>query len=1177
MLQTPSDFRLQAALLILCICSICIGLLSFTVGTLAVPGIPERLIVTPSVAPVVMVGGFALLALAYERKKSRILAGGVLATIGSYGVLCHLGGFGTVSGKLRDVHLFLALTPSLAVLVMAVVCFTGLRSRGGRRIGIVAGCTGVMAGITVLLRYVQQDSNDLVDELVGGVSEMAGVLCLAFGGMLLTLVHRQRTIRLRPQRQTFLVGSLGVVGTFLLFLMANWGVHMDRHQSAQLMLKHYASTLEHGLHSHVQLLERAAERLLSLHSGSQGNSLQGQAQTYFQDTPALNALAILTAGGGILWQSAKTERDLRWVTEHGIRPEVLSGLSEAGRDPLRKNWFFPDAENPLSALVFVTVGNRSHDYFVASLNLQALLDYEVPDRDAQFSVMILPPGHSAMSVSDAGASGVPEIFESEKINLGRGEGLTLVARAGPPDLLSFQGFFPIVLLGFGLVMSYLLIMGRSLLGAYRAQARELSVAEQQFRSLFSQSPDAVFAVDERGYYRSLNSMAERIVKLGIDDVGTTHFRDVLDAGQMSQQDRERFESAFRNAASGQTQSFEISFTSPDGSESRDYEADMLPVLVDGTVSGVFIIGKDITERLKAQDSERILKRSLESSDTGVIVVDHRTADLPVVFVNPAFCQMTGYSESELLGATVKLLAGPETDRKDIELIDRATQAGQPLSLTMKSYRKDGTPFWNQVSLAPVTDDHREVTHYTAITRDISERKEQEGRLAYQATHDALTGLGNRALFEDRLEHDFSLAKRYGKLLAVLFIDLDEFKPINDTLGHKIGDQLLISVAVRLKRILRPTDTLVRFGGDEFVLVLPNLGHAREAEEVAERILGELSKPHVVGRHELHVSASIGISLLADGMEYSERLLQQADMAMYKAKQQGRDTYEVYSPDLDDSLSKRVVLRNDLQEALKTNQLFVHYQPQVNLHGILCGLEALVRWKHPTKGYISPAEFIPVAEETGQIIQIGKWVTAQACKDARYLVERGLLKGRMAVNLSPMQFHRPNFLTTVQEILEETGLSSEFLELELTEGILMKDTESAIRILNALADLGIATAIDDFGTGFSSFGYLRDLPVDKIKIDRSFVSQIATSEKDAAVCKGVISLTRDMGLKVLAEGVETKEQATILSDYGCAVFQGYYFAKPMALKELTFWLTDARDEDRDLGAQGAPLGSTIKGF
>lgn len=834
-----------------------------------------------------------------------------------------------------------------------------------------------------------------------------------------------------------------------------------------------------------------------------------------------------------------------------VKPKVLSWMRRVRGLQATNTWLFPDAENPFKALLLITT-NQSEEQVLTVFDIDVLLSYEAPHSGHDFDLSLLPADNAYGLGAIDDSQRDPEIHETLAVEIGKNASVLLSARAGPPDLLSWRGLFPVAIFVFGLWMSYLLIMGKNLLGGYRDQARRLSIAEQEFRSLFSQSPDAIFAFDKHGYYLELNAKAKEIVGLDDSDVGVTHYQSVIEAGVMSEDDQRLFVTAFGNAAAGHTQSFEVRYTSPDGTEPRDYECDLLPIMVDGSATGVFIIGKDITERLQAQESERVLKRSLESSDNGVVVVDHRAEHLPVVFVNSAFSRITGFSEAEVLGAPVNLLIGPETEKSDIQLITEAVNAGKPLSLTMKSYRRDGMPFWNQVSLAPVRNNHREVTHYTAIMRDISEKKEQERRLAFQATHDALTGLGNRALFEDHLEHDFSLAKRKEQLLAVLFIDLDEFKPINDTLGHKVGDELLISVARRLGSAIRPSDTLARFGGDEFVLILPDLGEIHEAEQVAERILEELAQPHMIAAHELYISASIGISLLSGDVDQPEKLLQQADMAMYKAKQQGRDTYEIFSPDLDNKLSRRVVLRNELQEAIKFNQLFLYYQPQVDEAGNLCGLEALVRWKHPQKGFISPADFIPVAEETGQIVQLGKWVTTQACRDALKLRDMGILKGRMAVNLSPLQFHRPSFLSTVRGVLENTGLPAECLELELTEGILMKDTDGAVNILHALSGMGIATAIDDFGTGFSSFSYLRDLPVDKIKIDQSFVDRVTTNDKNAAVCKGVISLAREMDLRVIAEGVETKEQVEFLSENGCRAFQGYYFARPMPFDDLVEW-------------------------
>ncbi|WP_394424332.1 putative bifunctional diguanylate cyclase/phosphodiesterase [Vreelandella stevensii] len=436
-----------------------------------------------------------------------------------------------------------------------------------------------------------------------------------------------------------------------------------------------------------------------------------------------------------------------------------------------------------------------------------------------------------------------------------------------------------------------------------------------------------------------------------------------------------------------------------------------------------------------------------------------------------------------------------------------------------------------------------------------ERHNHQQTLLFHATHDTLTGLGNRALFEDRLCHDVALAKRHHQQLAVLFIDLDDFKPINDTLGHAVGDQVLIQVARRLEALIRPSDTLCRLGGDEFVLLLPDLVNAQSAEEVAERLLVELARPYRIERHELYLSASIGIALSDETLEQPAALLQQADMAMYKAKQQGRNTQQTFTQDINHRLSQRVTLRNELQEAMAQEQFELHYQPLLTREGKIHGFEALVRWNHPIKGAISPGLFIPIAEETGQIIGLSAWVMERAAKDFCLLQSRLDGQPRMAVNLSPLQFHRPSFLNTLRQTLADTGLSPSALELELTEGILMNDTEAAIETLNALRELGVSIAIDDFGTGFSSLSYLRHLPIDKIKIDRSFIVNIDHHRKDAAVVQGIIALAHHLDLTVVAEGIETEAQHQQLLALGCDVLQGYLFARPMPFDTLQAWLAE----------------------
>ncbi|MGM0703274.1 MAG: EAL domain-containing protein [Pseudomonadota bacterium] len=592
-------------------------------------------------------------------------------------------------------------------------------------------------------------------------------------------------------------------------------------------------------------------------------------------------------------------------------------------------------------------------------------------------------------------------------------------------------------------------------------------------------------------------------------------------------------------------------------KSGDIYAELLTISAvydkSGEVKNYIAIFSDITQRARSEQELRLLERSLASTKDAVAIMEVKKSKASLKYVNPAFLKLTGYQRRQVMDYFPMFLFGESTDVRQVEKIRSAMRQGTPHTTTLTAYHRDGSAFWCQLSLSPVTDSRRHITHYVVILNDITRQQEQQRQLAHQATHDALTGLGNRSLLEDRLSHDVALAKRHNTHLAVLFIDLDEFKPINDTLGHRVGDQVLVSVAVRLRKDRRASDTVARFGGDEFVLLLPDLVNGHDAEHIAEKLLETLNLPHRIGDKELHVSASIGIAYLTEELKDPEWLIRQADMAMYQAKQQGRNTYSVYEADEDQHLSQRVQLRSQLQEAIEKEQLILHYQPILDTHNRVVALEALVRWQHPTQGFISPGDFIPLAEETGQIIPLSRWVKERACRDTKTLIDAGLFQGRVAVNLSPVQFHRPQFLEGLRDTLANTGLPAKHLELELTEGILMRDSEGAIDQLHALAAMGVTTAIDDFGTGYSSLSYLKNLPVHKVKIDRSFVSQIVDSRSDMAICQGVLTLAGELGLAVVAEGIEAERQRDILVRMGCPLYQGYWFARPMPMAALESWL------------------------
>ncbi|MGM0984151.1 MAG: bifunctional diguanylate cyclase/phosphodiesterase [Pseudomonadota bacterium] len=684
--------------------------------------------------------------------------------------------------------------------------------------------------------------------------------------------------------------------------------------------------------------------------------------------------------------------------------------------------------------------------------------------------------------------------------------------------------------------------------------RSLWESEQRYRSLFVYNPDAVFSLDLQGHFVSANAHCAEFTGFSVEQIIGKHFSRFLNPNDLAY-----VQQKFEITLDGEPCRYELQIPHRDG-KMRRLDLTNLPIVVGQRIKGVYGIAKDVTQRREHETRLRILERSVQASVNGVLIADAEQPDLPIIYANDAFQRMTGYSREEVIGRNCRFLQGAETDMAAVQQIRQQLASQSDVHVTLCNYRKDGTPFWNDLFIAPVRDEAGRVSHYVGIQHDISEHKAYEARLAYHASHDALTGLPNRSLLEDRLVHDFALARRQGHLLAVLFVDLDEFKPINDSLGHAIGDQLLKGVAQRLSAAMRPGDTLARLGGDEFVILLPDLHDEEQALQVAERLLPIIARPYRIGEHELSLSCSIGIAVSNPGVSQAIELIQQADMAMYRAKQQGRNAYQWFTPEITHRLGDRVALRNELQEAIDTEAFELHYQPLIDRQGRVASVEALLRWSNPLRGDVSPAQFIPLAEETGQIIPISEWVLSRACQDLRMLDQAGHGILNVAVNLSPLQFHRSSFLGNLRQALAVTGLPAPKLSLELTEGVLMNDTESAIDILHALRGMGVGVAIDDFGTGFSSLSYLKNLPVDTVKIDRSFVSEVTRNAEDDAIIQGIISMAHHLGLKVVAEGIEHEAQYRLLMAHGCDLFQGFHLARPMPLESLIEFIGASRALD-----------------
>ena len=459
-------------------------------------------------------------------------------------------------------------------------------------------------------------------------------------------------------------------------------------------------------------------------------------------------------------------------------------------------------------------------------------------------------------------------------------------------------------------------------------------------------------------------------------------------------------------------------------------------------------------------------------------------------------------------------------------------------------KRDGSEIPIEDSVAPIHDREGKVTGSVIVFRDVSAARAMSLELAHSAEHDFLTGLPNRLLLSDRVNQAIISAQRHGRKVAVLFLDLDNFKHINDSLGHSVGDRLLQSIASRLVECLRGSDTVSRQGGDEFVVLLSELAQSQDAAITARRMLKAVAEPHSIDEHDLHVTTSIGVSVFPDDGGDAETLVKNADTAMYQAKENGRQSYQFFKSSMNVRAVERQSMEESLRRALERREFALHYQPKIDMKtGAITGAEALIRWTHPTRGAVPPAQFIPIAEECGLIVPIGNWVLREACRQARSWVDEGLSSGTIAVNISAMEF-RENFPQVVLSVLDETRLDPRLLELELTESVLMKRAESTATALHALRKHGIRVAIDDFGTGYSSLSYLRRFPIDSLKIDQSFVREIATAPGETPLVSAMIVLGRSLRLRVVAEGVETAAELAFLRNHHCDEAQGYYFSRPV---------------------------------
>lgn len=687
----------------------------------------------------------------------------------------------------------------------------------------------------------------------------------------------------------------------------------------------------------------------------------------------------------------------------------------------------------------------------------------------------------------------------------------------------------------------------------REQARAAAQQrEARLQALISSIQDLIFVFDNQGCLNYVHAIHQHHLLQDADSMIGKHYSDVL-----PEEVAQSFSSIFYRVRRHR-RAEELEYTLPLEGEIRYFAATVSPLNdADDGFDGVLALVRDTTQA-KLDDAQLRIAATAFQTHLGMLITD---AEGRILKVNQTFTRITGYEERDVLGENPRMFSSGRHDANFYRTLWENVARTGSWEGEVWNRRKNGEVFPEWLTISAVKDSDGMLTHYVATLSDISERKAAEKEIHQLAFYDPLTGLANRRLFMDRLEASMKTSLRSPRFGALLFIDLDNFKQVNDTLGHYVGDQLLQQMAGQLQAVLRETDTLARLGGDEFAVVIETLNEDAEqtallAEAIAQKLLAAIRRPVRLHDETVMITGSIGVTVVDGRAPSVDDYLQQADMALFRAKEAGRDTLSFFDPAMQAELVQRARLEADLRHALPKQQWQLHYQPQVDRHGEPTGVEALLRWQHPERGMVSPGLFISLLESSRLINEVGDWVLEEACCQlAKWAQKPQYAHLEMAVNVSPQQFREPDFLARTQAILQRTGAPLEKLKLEVTESLFVDARDDARAKMEALKTLGVRFSLDDFGTGYSSLAYLAQLPLDQLKIDQSFVREILQSPANAAIVESTIALAQSLGLHVIAEGVETPEQQGWLAEHGCYCYQGYLFAKPMALAALSEWLDE----------------------
>lgn len=680
--------------------------------------------------------------------------------------------------------------------------------------------------------------------------------------------------------------------------------------------------------------------------------------------------------------------------------------------------------------------------------------------------------------------------------------------------------------------------------AYDERTREANLSQ----AIIDSVPGVFYVFDQHGRFLRWNRNFEKVAEYSHDEMARAH-----PLSFFSDEEKPAVDATIRKVLKEGKAAIEADLMTRSGKRIPHLFTGERILLDDKPcVAGM---GVDITERRQAEEAMRLRDRAIQASVNAIIITD---LEGNIEFANPAFERITGYSNQEVQGRNCRFLQREDKDQSGVVALRNAIRAREEGNALLRNYRKDGELFWNDVHIAPVRGPNGAVSHFVGVLNDITNLKNFEEQLERQANFDSLTALVNRNVLKDRIRQAIAGAQRQGSSVAVGFMDLDNFKFINDSLGHNIGDELLKSVAERLVACIRGQDTIARYGGDEFAFVLTGQKDEGQVAVLMERILKTIDRPFNIERHKLFVSCSIGLSFYPRDGHDAETLLKNADIAMHRAKDRGRNNVQFYTVAMNRRVTERLSLESRMRQALENGEFSVHYQPKVDLRsGEIVGAEALLRWQDLNGEIVHPSTFIPLAEETGLIVPIGNWVLHTACAHNKILQDANLPPLRVAVNISARQFEPHSICTKVDAALATSGLSATCLDLELTESLVMQNPEEVIKVLRDLKEMGVHLSIDDFGTGYSSLSYLQRLPVDHLKIDQSFVRDIGADPNDAIIARAVISLGHSLGMSVIAEGVSSQEQLAFLRENGCDEMQGFLFSRAVPFEEMMMMLRQKR--------------------